>query len=221
MAEKKSQLVVFLFVFLLICSLPLTATAKETPIPGLMDMFTNFNMLEEQFRSDKWDEADTTVKKIDDDYRLLVPDLKGKVEAKQIQKFGFLIKSLKKSIEGRNAETLEKPYMNLQSLFLDLMENFAYTTPPSLIIADLYIEEAMEALEDKHYSFVSEEMEELEDLKSRITETLTAQGAAPAVSQDFFELAETMEGLISQKNYEEIENNLKKMKELLKPYIKE
>jgi len=190
--------------------------AKEKPVPGVMEMFNNFNELEESFRKAKWDEAMTITKKVEADYLKLVPSLKNTVDAKTIQKFTFLIGSFKKKIEEKDSEAIEKHFVNLQSLFLDIMDLYAYDKPPALLIAARYVGEAAEALEKADFDDVGDEMDEIMGFKDRITKALTGMGGAP---QAFFDLVEKVEKKAKAKDKEGSEAALAELKAFLQPYV--
>ena len=186
---------------LLVCLIvvPSITFAKPKPVPGVMAMFNNFNELEEGFRSGEWDKATATVSKIEADYKNLVQDLKGTIDGKIIQKFGFLIGSFKKHLESKDSETVEKPFLNLQSMFIDIMDHYDYPSPPVLIIVARYIDEANEALEKNDLGDAGEELEEIGGFKDRVVKAFTEKGLSKTNIDEFFEMVEQGEG-IAEKN---------------------
>lgn len=217
MSAKITSLIALLL-FCLTLALPCMAADKAKPVPGVMEMFNNFNELEESFRGDKWDEAIATVQKIENDYKSLVKDLKGTVDGKTIQKFGFLIGSFKKSLESKDQESIEKPFVNLQTMFIDVMNYYDYPAPPVLIILARYIDEAKEALEKGDIDDAGEEMEEIGGFKDRTIAALTDKGVSPGETNNFFEMVEQGKSLAEKKDKAGFEAVLEKLATFLAPY---
>lgn len=217
MVKKSSGLLTVLLIgFILI--LPSLAAAKAEPVPGVMEMFNNFNELEESFRSGEWEEAAAKVEKIEQDYKNLVKDLKGAVDGKTIQKFGFLIGSFKNSLASKDKESVEKPFVNLQSMFIEIMDNYDYPAPPVLIILARYLEEAKEAVEKGNLSEAGEELEEISEFKDRASKAFSAQGVSSDQIAEFFEMIEQGERLATNKDTAGMTALLAKLTPALAPY---
>lgn len=197
----------------------LPAGAKEKPLPRVMAMFENFNELEENFRSGHWEEAMTVVKKVEADYKILVGEVKGTVEEKTIQKFGFLIASVKKGLGGKNGEELEKPYVNLQTLFLDIMELYDYESPPVLIIVSRYLNEAQEALEKGEFAAAAGELGEIRGFKARSAKAILGKGGSEAEVKALEELAASVEAKAKAKDKPGAEEGLGQMKSMIGKYV--
>jgi hypothetical protein len=195
------------------------AAAKPKPVDGLMEMFENFNELEEEFRENKWDEAQEIIVEIEKDYKSMINELKGKTDAKLIHKFGFVIGNFKKTLAKKDPEELEKPYMMLQDLFLDLMESFDYPHAPVLNVLNRWVDESKEYLESDNYHSIEEEMEEIEHFKERALKQV--QGGNESL-KDFFEKAEKATQLAEgeEKNKEKLEETLKSMDSILRGLMK-
>jgi hypothetical protein len=185
-----------------------SAAAKPRPVKGLMEMFDTFNGLEEEFREENWEEAEEIATKIESDYKTLVNDLKGTVDGKLVHKFGFLIGSFKKQLEKKDAELLEKPYMNLQELFVDIMSYFDYPHPPVFVIINLYLNEAEEYLEKGMFKHVAEEMEEIHHFKDRAVADAKSYGKDSAKLEELFGLAEKVEDMSAKGDKEGLEKTL-------------
>lgn len=187
---------------------------------AVMEMFENFNGLETAFRSGKWEEAEKTVGKIESDYMGLVGKLKGTVDAKTLQKFGFLMGGFKKTLSRKNAEDLEKSYMEIQTLFIDMMEQLDYPNPPALMVIGLYIEEAQEFLESNDLHQVAEEMEEIEFFEDRAADEAKEHKMSVKNLKKVAKLGEEVNEL-AEKNRDKakIEQMLKEMDSLMRPYL--
>lgn len=203
------------FLFFALSSLLLvnvnSALAKEQPLPELMGMFENFNVLEEQFRDGQWDKAIEKVSTIESDYKAMVPKLKGTVSGETIQKFSFLIGGFKKKLAEKESEGLEKPFVNLQSLFLDIMDHYAYPSPPVLLIISRYVGEAKESLEKGNFADVGEEMEEIASFQKRTITAMQENAMDIAKGNALFEHAEKVEQAAKAGNKEESEKLLAEM----------
>lgn len=154
------------------------ADAKEKPVEGVWMMFDDFNNLEAQFRNDKWSEAGATLATMNNDYKKLVGALKTTVDANTIQKFSFLLASLEKKVEAKDAKAINKPYFLLQGLFVDIMSYYDYPIPPVLMIAARYVGEAKEALEKDDLRDAAEEMEEILSFNPHLADALKEKGVA-------------------------------------------
>lgn len=218
---KTVRIVVALVMFGCTFMLSNTAFAKAKPVPGIMGMFTNFNELEESFRGDDWAAAMSTVKKIEKDYKVLVKDLKGTVDGKTIQKFGFLIGSFKKHLSTKDQEAVEKPFLNLQTMFIDIMDNYDYEAPPVLIIVARYIDEAKEALEKNAIDDVGEEMEEIGGFKDRVVKAFTEKGMGKEKIDAFFEMVEQGDELAKNEDKAGLEALLEKLAGVMAPYAQD
>lgn len=205
---------------LLIMPAMVSATTKPKPVKGLMEMFETFNGLEEEFRENNWEEAEEVVSKIESDYKALVSQLKGKVDSKLVHKFGFLIGSFKKQLAKKDAELLDKPYMNIQELFLDIMSYFDYPNPPVFIIMNLYLEESEEYFEKGMYKHVAEEMEEIVHFRKRAMSDAQSVGKDLAKLEELFELAEKVEEMSEKSDKESIEKVLNTASHIMKGLIK-
>ena len=208
----------FLFVTCLLI-LPTLVAAKPQPVPGVMKMFNNFNELEESFRDGEWGEANETVTKIESDYKKLVGELKGVVDGKTLQKFGFLIGSFKKQLASKDKEAVEKPFINLQTMFIDIMDHYNYENPPVLIIIARYVGEAEEALEKGEVDDAGEEMEEISGFKTRAVNAFTEKGLSKAEIDEFFEMVEQTEELAEKNDKEGVEAQLEKLEKIVAPYM--
>ena len=195
------------------------AATKPKPVDGLMHMFDTFNELEEEFRENNWDEAMEIVVKIEKEYKSLINDLKGKTDPKLIHKFGFVIGNFKKTLAKKDPEAIEKPYMMIQDLFLDIIDAFDYPHPPVLNVLNRWVDESKEYLESDNYRDVAEEMEEIEHHKDRALKTV--KGDHDLV-MDFFEQAEKAQQLAEaeQKDKEKLEATLKRMDSIVLKLMK-
>lgn len=188
---------------------------------AVLEMFENFNELETHFRNSKWEEAEKTVAKVESDYMGLVGKLKGTVDAKTLQKFSFLMGGFKKTMSRRHAEDMEKPYMRIQNLFVDIMEQLDYPNPPALMILDLYIEEAIEFLEKGDFHQIAEEMEEVEFFKKRALAEATEHKMDVKKLKELFELGEEINELAEKnKGKAKIEKMLEEMDSIMHQYMK-
>jgi len=219
----KAVMITILVVMAGFLMLPGGLNAKEMSgkEAAVMDMFEEFYELESEFREEKWEEAEQVVAKIEQEYLNLVGTLKGTVDAKLLQKFSFLMGSFKKRLAKRNAEDMEDPYMELQGLFVDMMEQMDYPNPPVLIIYGLYVDEALEFMEKNNFHQVAEEMEEIEFFEDRAIAEAKGANMNDRKLKQFIELAEeTNELAEKKKGRETIEKNLKEMKSLISSYLK-
>jgi len=187
---------------------------------AVMDMFERFNELETEFRDSKWEEAEKKVSEIEAEYIGLVGTLKGTVDAKLLQKFSFLMGSFKKRLAKKSPEEMEEPYMELQNLFVDMMEQLNYPYPPVLMLYSIYVDEAFEYLEKNNFHQIAEEMEEIEFFEGRaIAEVKKAKKNDRKLKQ-FIKLSEKTNKIAEKKNRGAIERNLKEMKSLITSYLK-
>jgi hypothetical protein len=192
------SLVLAFFITLLVPGFSLAA--KPQPVEELMGMFTTFNELETHIRSNQWDKAQAVLKEVEGDYGRVVEKLKPHVDDKLLHKFGFLMKTLEKRMAMKDPEKTEHPYMNLQAMFIDIMDNFDYPRPPVLLIISLYVDESKEYLERDEYYSISEEMEEIEHFRKRAIGSAKAAGMDTAKLKEFFELGERVQGLAGKKD---------------------
>lgn len=187
---------------------------------AVMEMFDNFNELEAQFRNGRWDEAEKIVDKVEADYMGLVGKLKGTVDAKTLQKFSFLMGGFKKTMSRKHAEDMEKPYMQIQTLFVDMMEQLDYPDPPVLMIISLYIKEAVEFLEKGDLHQVAEEMEEIEFFEDRAMDEAKDHNMDVKKLKELFELGEEINEL-AEKNASKskIGEMLEEMDSIMHQYV--
>ena len=211
-------IILSLCIFLLV---PVAASASQRPEPvkGLMEMFETFNNLEEEFRENKWEEAEEIVSEIESDYKALVNDLKGNVDSKLVHKFGFLIGSFKKQLAKKDLEILEKPYMNIQDLFMDIMGYFDYPNPPVFIIIKMYLEESGEYLEDGKYQHIKEEMEEIAHFRERAIKDAKTAGKDLKTVEELFELTEKIEEMTEKKDRKGLEKAIANVSSIIKGLI--
>jgi len=205
-------------VFALVALMLMCGTAlaeKPKPVKELVGIFDNFNDLETQIRAEKWDEAQRALKDIEIEYKRIIGKLKGTVDDKLLHKFSFHIGSFRKKMESKDPEEVEKPYMNMQEMFVDIMDYYDYPYPPVLQIVELYIEEAKEFLEKNNYRGVEEEMEEIDHFKKRSMKAAADAGLNTRKLGEMFELGEDIEGLAKKKDKERIGSTLDQMGSIL------
>jgi hypothetical protein len=205
-----------------ILMIPGSAMAKELSgnEAAVMEMFENFNELETHFRNSKWEEAEKVVTKVESDYLGLVGKLKGTVDGKTLQKFSFLMSGFKKTMSRKHAEDMEKPYMKIQNLFVDMMEQLDYPSPPVLIIIDLFIEETEEFLEEGDLHQVAEEMEEIEFFEDRAIDEAREHKMDVKNLKELFELGEEINELAEDnKGKDKIAKMLEEMDSIMHQYL--
>jgi len=202
---------------LLLSSLPAAAAAKPKPVDGLLEMFNEFNELEDAFRENEWDEALKAIKKIEEKYKEMIPKLKSDVDEKVLHKFSFILGSFKKASQKKDSEEVEKPFVMLQKLFIEIMGNYDYPSPPGMIVMNLWINEAKEYLEKGNMKGVEEEMEEIDELKETIEASLNQDQAEKL--EELCEIAEKIEKLADDKDAEAIEKALSEMKGIVGQFI--
>jgi len=211
--------VTWICLLLMLCSwMPAAAAGRPAPVPGVMRMFDAFNELEESTRGGEWDEAIATVKKIEADYRRLVPSLKGTVDGKVLQRFGFLITDFKKKVASKDSEKVEKPFRNLQSIFFDIMDYYEYPAPPVLMVAARNIDEAGEVLARGEVDDAGEEMEEIAGFRPRIEKALAAEGVAADKITAFFALVAKGEEQAEDNDAAGLAATLERLAAFMAPY---
>lgn len=189
--------------------------AKPQPVEELMGIFNHFNELETHIRNNQWDQAQAVLKEVGSDYDKIVEKLKPHVDGKLLHKFDFLMKKLEMRMSLKDPEKTEQPYMNLQEMFIDIMDNFDYPRPPVLLIMALYVKESQEYLKRDVYHSISEEMEEIEHFRKRAIGSAKASGMDTAKLKEFFELGESVQGLAAKKDKKAAGETLDKMSGIL------
>ena len=214
MHMKIFRILLTLFVALTL-STPGVASSKSKPLPGLMDMFTNFLNLEEQYRSNEWNEATGVVSKIEGDYLSLVGSMKGTVDTKLIQKFGFLIKNLKSKLAAKDLDGTEQSTQLLMDLFFQMMDFYDYPNPPALIVMDRYLHEAHEESEEGHLEHTVEGMEQFLAMQGVLTKGFAEKGLSEHDINEFFALVAEIKTQAENGNKEEVLSKLDKIDSII------
>ena len=187
---------------------------------AIMDMFGNFAELETDFRNNEWDNAQKTVYKVQRDYSQMVKSLKGHVDEKLLKDFATRLREFKTQMRQKDADVLEDAYMNIQDLFIDIMEELDYPSPPVLIIIDLYVDESSEYLEKGEVHQVAEEMEEIEYHMKRALEEAKNRKLDTGKLEQLLEICEEVARMCeSGKSNAKIDNKLQKMASIMKHYV--
>lgn len=192
------------------------AEAKEKPVEGVWGIFDEFGKFEAQFRHGNWSEAKELLTTIDNDYKKLVGSLKSTVDANTLQKFGFLLPSMQKKVEAKNAEELEKPYALIQGLFLDIMNFYDYPNPPVLILTARYLGYAKEGLAKDSLKDVAEEMGEILSFKPRLLAAFKEKGLADP--EGFIAKVESTQKAAKEKEKGSVAKQLTELADVVAPY---
>lgn len=214
------MLATFLGVFAVLVTGGVSA-AGPPPIPAVWEMFSTYSGIESHIRNGQWDAARDEMKELEKQYILLADQLKPVVDGPTIQKFRFVIGSLKKRMELRDREQAEKPLLMLQNLFLDIMEYYEYPVPPGVMLATLWVQESVEYLEAKNLAGVGEEMAELFGLRPRITDGFKKRNVSPEDIDMFFATAEEVSLAARDRYVEQVEKGLAKLQRMLPEASKE
>ena len=198
---------------------PAETSMKPKPVDGLMDMFENLNELEEAFRANKWNEADKVVKIIMRDYKNMLSELKGSTDPNLINRFGTVLGEFRRTLALKDPEMLEEPFMNIQDLFLDIMDSFDYPHPPVLKILSRWLNESKEYLEADQYDYIADELGEIGHFKDRVLRSVS--GGQDLVTT-FFEQAEKarQNAEAGAKGKEDLEKTLRDMESLIQRLMK-
>lgn len=195
------------------------AWCKPPPLSGIFQMFDAFNDLESEFRSEEWEAAEQTILGIQAYYSRLSHELKKGIDNKTVHKFGFLITRLKNKIETRELEAVDDTYMKLQSLFLEIMDQYDYPVPPAIIIYNRYIDEALEGLARGDFLEAAEEMKELVELRDHGDKALEQKAVSTAERNTFFATIENAEKAARDKNPLATKEHLQKLKLFINNYL--
>jgi len=198
---------------------PSLVWSKPKPVEGIYKMFDAFNKLETELRDDRWDDSINTINYIQNYYGNLSKILKVTVNEKIVNKFGFHISSLKSKVRGRNLEGIETDYMEMQRLFIDIMDHYEYQVPPAIIILGRYLDEAKEGLEEKEFSETVEEMKEIAGLRSKVERAFSELGLSADTIDNFFNTVTKVEKAANEKNEIEARTGLQELENILYPFI--
>jgi hypothetical protein len=151
--------------FIAITALPSHAKLSSPP-SQLTSVFADIAEFETAFKSEKWEEALGSTGKINTKFNQMIPQLKKEIKGNTENFFREIMGKLEQSVKKRDQEKTEKNFIELHKYILTLIGNYEYKIPPIFIIINKYIGEAEEALEQKHYSRVLSEIEEISFLFS-------------------------------------------------------
>lgn len=192
------------------------AEAKEKPSPELYRIFNSFNDLETKIRSENWAESILALVKVNSDYKAIATLLRPTVDAEDSKTFDRLRAGLQKTLEDKDAEGAEKPYIQIQEFFLDIMNRFDYPNPPALMVAARYVKKAKAELGKGKRKEVSGEMEEIVELKNHILAALQEKGASDP--NGFFKKVESVAEAVEGGNNDKAAKVLAELDQYLAPY---
>lgn len=192
---------------------------KPPPVSGVLQMFDAFNQLEGQFRKDQWEESRQTILYIQTYYSRLAQELKASIDNRTVHRFGFLINRLKTKVENGEQEAAQETYMQLQSHFLEIMEQYEYPAPPAIMIYSRYLEEAINGLEKGDFHEAAEEMAEILALRAHGRKALEQKAVAAAEISTFFATVERAEQAAREENLLEAKESLQQLRALINNYL--
>jgi len=153
-----SMLLLALFVFI---SPPHSHAKLASPPQELTLIFEDFSAFEISFKSSDWEKAQKSFDKIDATFKKMLPQLEKEIGGNIVEAYYDISSHLEKSVKQRDLDATSTFYIQLHKCIFTLINRYEYKTPPVIIIIDKYIDEAQEALEEKRYSRVASEMEEI------------------------------------------------------------
>ncbi len=137
--------------------------ARPAPPEKLIKIFEYLSRLEENFKSEEWDEAIKVTNTISSAFKEVLPQLKKTFKVDILTTFNQRLRNLRQAIQEKNMEATEDNYIALQELLLTIMNNYEYKVPPVFVIINEYLEEAETALKKKDFKRVVSEMDEIGD----------------------------------------------------------
>jgi hypothetical protein len=149
---------------------------KPAPPPHLAVIFDIFFKVEDDFESGNWNAALKATYKVDSTFRKMLPELNKQVLNALLEDFSAALSNLRHSLKNKDMRGAEEKFVEIESLFLTIMDNYEYKISPTMLLIDKYISVAEQALRKKNFGWVAEEMTEIGDFIYREESRLRNEG---------------------------------------------
>ena len=218
---KRSFVAGFLILIVLemFCAAKLLYAAPAPP-EKLIGMFERFSLLEEKFKSGKWDEAIKSTSSIASEFKEMLPQLKKTLRGDIATTFDSTLIKLKQALEKKDLEATEACYIDIQNFLFVIMGNYEYKVPPILFIINKYILEAEYALKKRNFKRVESEMEEIGNFMYRGGSILKEKGVKHADIEEFRETIRKIRAAGEVEDVRAAQNGINTLKEMSSMFLR-
>lgn len=143
--------------------------ASPAPVAGkailneqdFKSLFQVFAEVEEDFEEGRWDAALERCAELQSHFNRLVPVLGDSVESETIYHFGYSMGKFQIHLGNRDLEECEESFMELQGVIFQVLSDFAFDVPPTLMEINRSLIEAENSLRENNLQNVVHEMREI------------------------------------------------------------
>lgn len=213
------QKTLILLVALLLVSFSPVYSQHPEPPKQLAKLFAAVVEIEDAVDDGDWKQARKSVAQIEKALMTIGPSVRKTAGDNTYQALGSAVAHLKKELEAKNKSSLSPVLLDLQKVVFHTMAFYRYHVHPAFTVIQEYVDEAVEAAQEKNFSRVVHEMKEVANIVTVTTKIMMAKGIGKGMQTDLRSYLVAVVAAAEAKDQERALQSLQKMEVLTGAFV--
>ncbi len=213
------QKTLILLVALLFVSFSPAYSQHPEPPKQLAKLFAEVVEIEDAVDGGDWKQARKSIAQIEKALLVIGPSVRKTAGDNTYQALGTAVAHLKQQLEAKNESSLSLVLLDLEKVVFQTMAFYRYHVHPAFTVIQGYVDEAVEAAQEKNFSRVVHEMKEVANVVMVTTRIMEEKGIGKGMQMDLRSFLVAVVSAAEAKDQERALQSLKKMEVLSGAFV--